>query len=95
MGEHLVGYCLPVPANCGDRALQVDRVPEHDGGNHEVQPTCAMALVLVRAIPQFAQPVEEDRPCQGVSRLALIQPDVDAAAQFDAADVVEQEQRPF
>ena len=95
MGERLVGYCLPVPANRDDRALQIDRVPEHDGGNHEVQPTCAMPLVLVRAIPQFAQPVEEHRPCQGVSRLALIQPDVDAAAQFDAADVLEQEQRPF
>ena len=53
MGERLVGYCLPVPANRGDSALQVDCVPEHDGGNHEVQPTCAMPLVLVRAIPQF------------------------------------------
>jgi len=96
MGERLVGYGygLPVLANRGDRALQVDRVPEHDGGDHEVQPTCAMPLVLVRAIPQFAQPVEEHRPCQGVSRLPLIQPDVDAAPQFDAADVL-QEQCPF
>jgi len=54
-----------------------------------------MALVLVRAVVQFAQPVKENRPCQGVSRLALIESNVDAAPQFDAANVLEQEQRPF
>src|SRR5208282_6656318 len=95
MDERLVRYRLPVLADRGDGALQVDRVPEHDGGDHEVQPTGAMALVLVRAVAQFAQPVEEHRPCQGVSRLALIESNVDAAPQFDAADVLEQEQRPF
>jgi hypothetical protein len=41
-----------------------------------------MLLVLVRAVPQFTQPVKEHRPGRGVSRLALIQPDVDAAPQL-------------
>ena len=54
-----------------------------------------MPLVLVRAVSQFAQPVEEYRPGQGVSGFALIQPDVNAPPQFDAADVLQQEQRPF
>ena len=55
----------------------------------------AMALVLLRAIAQFAQPVEEHRPGQCVFHLALIEPDVDASPQLDAADVLEQERRPF
>ena len=59
MGERLVRYSLSVLADRGDGALQIGRVPEHNGGDHEVQPTGTMALVLVRAIPQFTQPVEE------------------------------------
>jgi hypothetical protein len=43
MGERLVRYSLPVLADRGDCALQVDRVPEHDGGDHEVQPTGTVA----------------------------------------------------
>ena len=76
------GYGLPVVANRGDSELQVDRIPDDDGGDHQVQPTCAMLFVLVRAVPQFAQPVEERRPGQGVSHIALIEPDTDAAPQF-------------
>jgi hypothetical protein len=54
-----------------------------------------MPLVFVRAVPQLAQPVEEHRPGQCVFCFAFIEPDVDAPPQFDAADVLEQEQRPF
>ncbi len=54
-----------------------------------------MPLVFVRAIPQLTQPVEEYRPCQGVFCLSFIEPDMDALSQFDAADVLEQEHRPF
>ena len=57
---------LPGLADRVNRALQVDCVPEHDGGDHEIQAAGAMPLVLVRAIPQFAQPVEKDCPCQRV-----------------------------
>ena len=51
MGERFVGYDLPGLADRGDSALQVDRVLEHDGGDHEVQPTGAMPLVLPKTPP--------------------------------------------
>ena len=95
MGERLVGYRLPGLADRGNRPFQVDRVPEYDGGHHQIQPTGAMPLVFVRAVPQLTQPVKEYRPCQGVFRLSFIEPDMDAPPQFDAADVLEQEQRPL
>jgi hypothetical protein len=60
-----------------------------------VQTTGTMPLVFVRAVPWFAEPVEEYRPGQSVSRLALVGSDVDGPKQFDAADVMEQKQRPF
>ena len=95
MGEHLVGHGLASLADCGNRSFQIHRVPEHDGGDHKVQPTGAMSLVLMCAISQLPQPVEEDCPSERVLRLALIEPDMDASSQFDAADVLQQEQRPF
>ena len=75
------------------RALQIDRVPEHDGGDHQVQAAGAVALVLEAPVAQLAQPVEEHRPCQRVLGLALVQPDLHAAAQLDALQPVEREQR--
>lgn len=45
MGECLAGYDLAGLADRGNRSLQVDGVPEHDGGDHQIQTTGAMALV--------------------------------------------------
>ena len=91
MGEHLVGHCLPGLADRVNRALQVDRVPEHNCGDHKVQSTSAMPLILVRAIPQFSQTVEKHRSGQSVLRLSLVESGMNAPPQFDAADVLEQE----
>jgi hypothetical protein len=49
-------------ADRGNRPFQVDRVPKHDGGHHQIQPTSPMPLVFVRAVPQLTQPVEEYPP---------------------------------
>ena len=49
-------------ADRSNGALQVDRVPKHNGRDHKVQSAGAMPLVFVRAVPQFAQPVEETPP---------------------------------
>jgi len=82
---------LPAIADRGDRRLQVDGIPKHDGGDYEVQPTRPVPLVLVGAVAEFTQPVEEHRLGQGVSGFPLVQPDVDPSPQFDTADVLEQE----
>ena len=45
VGECLAGYDLAGLADRGNRSLQVDGVPEHDGGDHQIQTTGVMALV--------------------------------------------------
>ena len=54
-----------------------------------------MPLVFMRSIPEFPEPVEKHGPCQGIFRLAFVEPDMNAPPQFGAADVLKQEQRPF
>lgn len=74
-------------------ALQVHRVPQHDGCRHQVEAAGPVALLLEAPIPDFAEAVEEHRPGQGVTRLALVQPGMHAATQLDALQPVEDEQR--
>lgn len=62
VGKRIAGYDLPGLADRGNRPFQVDRVPKHDGGHHQIQPTSPMPLVFVRAVPQLTQPVEEYPP---------------------------------
>ncbi len=54
-------------------ALQVDRVPQHDGRRHQVEATGPVALLLETAVADFAQPVEEHRPGQRIAGFALVQ----------------------
>ena len=83
---------LPDRAN---RPLQIDRVPEHDGRRHQIQAAGAVALVLEAPVAHLAQAIEEHGPGQGVSGLALVEPSLDAAAQFDVLQPVEGEQAAF
>ena len=78
-----------------DSALQVNGVPEHDGGDHQISPLARCLWFLCVRSRSSPQPVEEHRPGQCLFCFAFIEPDVDAPPQFDAADVLEQEQRPF
>ncbi len=43
---------------CG--AFEIDRVPERDGGGDEIEPAGSVTLVLEGAVPDFAEPIEED-----------------------------------
>jgi hypothetical protein len=74
-------------------ALQVHRVPQHDGGRHQVETAGPVALLLETPIPDFPKAVEEHRPGQGVACFTLVQTGMHAAAQFDALQPVEDEQR--
>ena len=40
----------------GDGAFEVDRVPEGDRRDQEIEPAGAMPLVLERAVAQLAEP---------------------------------------
>jgi len=76
-------------------ALQVHRVPQHNGGRHQVQAAGPVALLLEAPIPDLAEAVKEHRPGQGVARFTLVQSSMHAAAQFDALQPVEDEQGAF
>ncbi len=73
--------------------LQIDRVSQHDGRHHQVEATGPVALLLETAVADFAQPVEEHDAGQRIARFALVQPGMHAAAQFDALQPVQDEQR--
>ena len=75
-----------------DSPFEVDGVPQNDCGSDQIQATCTVALRLKAAIADFAKPVEEDRTCKCIAGLALVQADVNAAAQFDVLQLVEDEQ---
>ena len=45
---------------CGQ--FKINRVPERNGSDNEIQPAGSVALVFKRAVSDFSQAVEEDRP---------------------------------
>lgn len=69
--------------------LQVDRVPQHDGGGHQVQSAGPIALLLEAPIPDFTEAIEEHRPGQGVARLAFVQACMHTAAQLGTLQPVQ------
>lgn len=69
--------------------------PEDDRRDHKVKAAGAMLLVFIRPVSDFAQPVEEHRAGEGITRLALVQPHMDAPPQVNVLHVLQQEQRPF
>lgn len=91
--QQLVVHRLARVAHRLGGALQVHRVPQHDGGSHQIEAAGPVALLLEAPIPDFAKAVEEHRPGQGVARLPLVQSCMHAAAQLNALQPVEDEQR--
>ena len=57
VGDQVVGDHLSTLAQRLDGAFEVDRVPEHDRRDDEIQPAGAIALVLIRPVTEFAQAV--------------------------------------
>jgi hypothetical protein len=67
---HLGDLLAPSPER-RDRAFEVDGVPKAYGRREQGQAARAALLVLVGAVPELAQAVEEDGPRQSVACLAL------------------------
>ena len=91
MGQEAVVRVSGVPQRL-HHPFQVSRVPEHDGGDHQVEAAGTVALVLEAAVAQFTQPVEEHGAGQRILGLALVQTDLYPAAQLDVLQPVEREQ---
>lgn len=77
------------------RPLQITSVPQHDCGYHQVESRVAVLLVLVAAIAQLSESVEEYCPRQSVRRVALAQSHVHTPAQCRALQPLQREQRPL
>ena len=73
--------------------FQIDRVPQHDGSRYQIEAASPVALLLETAVADFTQAVEKHGTGQCVARLALVQPGMHAAAQLDALQPVQDEQR--
>ena len=63
----------PVPAQSGDRALEVDGVPEYDGGGHQIEAAGPASLIFKRPTSDFAEAVKEDGAREGGARLAFVE----------------------
>ena len=72
MGQETVGDIFGL-AEGGNGALQVSGVPQDDCGDDEVEAGRSVLLVLVGAVADFAEPVNEDCPGQAVAGLALVE----------------------
>jgi hypothetical protein len=69
VGEQLVRDILGL-AQSGNGALEIPRVPQDDCGDEEVQARSAVLLVLVGAVADLAEAMDEDSPRQAVACFA-------------------------
>jgi len=91
MLEQFVWRGRPTGPQRFDCPFEVDRVPQHDRSDDEVQPAGAEPLVIEGAILDHTAAVETHCAAQCVLGLALVQADGHAAAQFGAVQPVERE----
>ena len=60
-------------AQSGNGAIEVPRVPQDDCGDEEVQARGAVLLVLVGAVTDLAEAMDEDGPRPAVACFALVE----------------------
>jgi len=89
MGEKLVGDGFATGARFIDGAPETDGVPKDDRGNREIDTRDAVALIFKCAVSDFAEMMEEHRPCERVAGLAFVEAGVGAVAQGGIADPID------
>ena len=72
VGEEVVRHVLG-PAQRSDGLLEIAGVPQDDSGDDQVEAGCPVLLVLVGAVTDFSQAVDEHGARQAVARLAFVQ----------------------
>ena len=66
--------------------MQVDRVPQDDGGDDQVQRRGARGLALERTVAEPPEPVQADGPGKRVAGLAFVQLQLGGAADLGVLD---------
>ena len=54
----------PVFAQCLNRPLHINRIPKDNGADDEIESARTVALILVTAVAEFTEPVQEDGTSQ-------------------------------
>jgi len=80
---------------CIDSTLEIDRIPQYDSKDDQVEAARAVTLVFEGSIAKFALAVKEDCPGQGVSGFALVEPYLNALSEFGILHPFEHEQGAF
>ena len=81
VGEQLIGRSFGLGAKLSDGVLEVDGVPEDDGGDREVEAGGTVALVFEGAVPDLAVSMEKQGAGERVSGLAFIESGVGTASE--------------
>ena len=82
MGKISGRRMVPLLSKVIDSPLQIGRVPQNDGGDEQIQTARAVALILIRAVADFAESVEEHGAAKRILLLTLVETDVAATTQF-------------
>ena len=94
MGQHGSGYVFELAQNI-DGAFQISGVPKDDGRDDEIEAGGAVLLIFVRAVADFAEPMDEDRPRETVAGFAFVELLAGPASQIGVFDPIESEERAF
>jgi len=76
-----------------DGAFEISGIPKNDRRNDEVEAGSAVLLIFVCAVADFAETMDEDRPCETVARFAFVEFLSGPASQIGVVDPVESEER--
>lgn len=82
---------FPMPLQMVQYRLHVGRVPQDNGSGDQVEGACPVSLGLNPMVANPTGAVKEDRPLEGVLRLALVQLTCGAAPFFRLFDPIEGE----
>ena len=85
------GISKPPARRVPNRLFEVHRVPEHDGGDDEIQSAGAQPLIIECAVVDHAAAVEAHGETQRILRFTLVQSDGDSASEIWAVEPFEHE----
>jgi len=94
VGQNGSGYVFELAQNI-DGAFQISGVPKDDGRDDEIEAGGAVLLIFVRAVADFAEPMDEDRQRETVAGFAFVELLAGPAAQIGVFDPIESEERAF
>ena len=95
MGQIAGCRIIFLPFKMIDSALQIRRITKNDGGHDQIQPARAVTLILIGAVADFTEPVEEHRSAKRILLLTLVEPDVAATTQLGILQPLQREQCTF